>query len=159
MKLMLTDCLKEAPLLSDHTMVSGASLSAFSGKAYHRVSADSGGPLEPGDFLVAVGDHDVLDEVRRDRIALGGSEEAGVHRMGNNRIDGDEISPPDLVGDPDPGFADIIDHHPHPLRVTSTRAYPAQTSPLLVSRMARTQVVRFILMRVEIDTEPMAGVR
>lgn len=26
---MLTDCLKVAPLLSDHTMVSGASLSTF----------------------------------------------------------------------------------------------------------------------------------
>ena len=32
MKLMLTDCLKEAPLLSDHTMVRGASLSAFNEK-------------------------------------------------------------------------------------------------------------------------------
>src|SRR4029078_10111170 len=131
----------------------------FQRTTHARVLGDSGGPLEPGDFLVAVGNHDVLDEIGRDWIALRGSEEAGIHWMGNNGIDGDEISPSDLVRDPDSGFADIIDHHPHPLRVTSTRAYPAQTSPLLVSRMARTQVVRFILMRVEIDTEPWPGFR
>jgi len=41
MKLMLTDCLKEAPLLSDHTMVSGASLSAF------RVKLTTGSRLTP----------------------------------------------------------------------------------------------------------------
>ena len=41
MKLMLTDCLKEAPLLSDQTMVSGASLSAF------RVKLTTGSRLIP----------------------------------------------------------------------------------------------------------------
>ena len=41
MKLMLTDCLKEAPLLSDHTIVSGASLSAF------RVKLTTGSRLIP----------------------------------------------------------------------------------------------------------------
>ena len=69
------------------------------------------------------------------------------------------ISPLDLVGNSDSGFTDGCRHHPQPLVVTCTRLYPAQTSPVLVSTMARTQVVRFILIRVDIETEPTAGVR
>src|SRR5688572_2904023 len=122
------------------------------------VAADPRRPGEPGDLLAAVGDYDVPDEVRGNRPAVGVTEEPGIHGMGDDRVHHDHVAARDAVRHPDPSLADARMHQPHPLSVTCTRADAAQTSPVLVVPIARPQVVRFILMRVEMDTEPMAGV-
>ena len=105
-KAMSADWRNTPPLLSVHTIVSGASRSA------RRVNLTTGSRLMPevhsnrATSCVAVGDHDVLDEVRRDRVAVAGAEEAGVHRMAHDGVHRDDLALPDPGGNPDAGLAD-----------------------------------------------------
>src|SRR4249919_1623547 len=66
-------------------------------EADDRVLADSRRPLEPGDLLFAIRDHDVFDEIRRDRLAVGRAEEAGIHRVHHDGVHRDEVSAGDAV--------------------------------------------------------------
>ena len=81
------------------------------------------------------------------------AEESGVHRVRDDGVDHDQLAPGDPVGNADAGVADASSAAP-----VERDADVGIGGPDLAGRwspaMARTQVVRFILIRVEMDTEP-----